>query len=117
MSRTVMPAAYRPSTRSGSPFQARLARLDQLGLEGPLAGARHLQGHRAVLGVHRLWRRAVARIPRVVVAQIVAVVAEMFGQLGVQRPLDHALGQLRQQPTVAKHLLLVIPVLLDQLVD
>ena len=69
-----------------------------LRLERRVAIPGHLELHRPHLGDHRLGACAVARVARQVTGRVVRLVAEMLGQLGLQRRLQHRLGQPGQQP-------------------
>jgi len=56
------------------------------------------------LGQHCLCPGAVAGVPAVVAGRVVAVVAQVLGHLGIERGLEHGLGQPGQQPTRADEL-------------
>ncbi len=58
------------------------------------------------LGDQRLRCRAVALVPSAAGRLAVRLVADVIGQLGLHRPLDQALGQLRQNPAGPGDLLL-----------
>src|SRR6478609_3930155 len=74
---------------------------DDLGLEGAVAVAGYLDLDRADLGQHRLRPVAVAGVPAVAARGVVAVIAQVIGDLTIQRGLHQPLGQLREQPTLA----------------
>ena len=59
---------------------------------------RHRQAHRADPGLHRLGDRAIAVVPVAAAAAgpVAVLIAQMRGQLGLQRPLQHRLDQLAE---------------------
>ena len=78
------------------PGQPSLAFLDQLRLKAAVAVARGADLDGPQIGAHRLGGRTVADIRAA--RDTARRVTEVSGQLGLQRRLDHAAGQLRQQP-------------------
>lgn len=74
---------------------------DQLGFEGALAVAPHLDGQFAELALERLPALAVASVAAGVDLRFVSVVAEVLGQFGVQRLFYQQLGQLLEQAVLA----------------
>jgi len=74
-----------------------LALADDLRLKRAIPVPWNLDGHLARrLGQHRLGPGAIAHVPRRRLA--VLVMAQVLGQLLVQRRLQHRLGQLLEQP-------------------
>ncbi len=65
----------------------------------PVARHRDLQG--AEVALQALSAFAVAAVAAVVPFDGMLLVAQMRGQLGLQRPLHQRLGQLLQQPVLA----------------
>jgi hypothetical protein len=76
-----------------------------LGLEAGVAVARRLDPHGPQLGLHGLLRRAVAVIAGAPGRRLPGLVAQVLGELGAQRRLDHAAGELREQAARASDLL------------
>ena len=72
-------------------FEARLVLLDQLGLEGAVAVARHGNGHLPGFPLDRLLGLAIARVAAPVPRDLMLLVAQVMVQLAGQ----HALHQLR----------------------
>ena len=64
----------------------------------------HVDLDRPDLGQHRLGPVPVAGVAAVPPGRVVLVVAEVVGDLALQRGLQHPLGQLRQQPALAGQL-------------
>jgi len=81
------------------PGQPPLSLLHDDRLEAALPVAGHLDLDRADLGQHRLRPGPVTRVGPVPPSRIVLVVAEMLGQLGLQRGLEDLLGQPGEQAT------------------
>src|SRR5581483_12250088 len=77
-----------------------------LRLERPLPVAGRLDAHLTVLGDQRLRCRPVPGVAGPSRRLLMRLVAEVVGQLDLERPLDQPLGQLRQQPARAGDLLL-----------
>ena len=71
------------------PGQPRLALADQLRLKGPLAVPRRPDRHRPEIGLERLGRRPVADVARPARRRLPGRIAQVLGQLGPQRGLDH----------------------------
>ena len=101
---------------SSNPANRVAALRHDLRLEAALPVPRRLDPHRPVIGPQRLRRRPVAGVPRPARRRLAALVAEVIGQLGVHRPLDQPLGQLREQPAGPDDLLLR-PSAGEQLID
>ena len=81
------------------PRQPPLPLADDLRLERAIAVPRHPDRHlAAALGQHRLSPGAVTHIPGLAGRRAVLVMAQVLGQLLVQRRLQHRLGQLLEQP-------------------
>jgi len=87
------------------PDPARLALADDLGREGPLAVARRADPHRTLVGQDRFRRLAVAGVARPARRCLPARVAQVLGDLGVQRALEQPPRELTQQPFRARDLL------------
>jgi len=81
-----------------------LALAHDLRLEAPSPVARHGQVHRPDIGKHRLSRAAVAAVARSAAGRIVLLIAQVAGQLLIQRPFQHRLGHLGQQAVRAEQL-------------
>jgi len=79
--------------------QARLALAHQPRFKRPVAVARRLDRDRTEFGLHRLGRVPVAVIAGSARRRLPRRTAQMLGQLGAQRRLDHAPGKLGNQPT------------------
>ena len=92
------PAGVEPEDLLVQASQARLALADQRGLKRAPAIARRLDRHRPELGLHHLGRVAVAVIAGAARRRLPGPIAQMLGQLGAQRRLDHPAGELRHQP-------------------
>jgi hypothetical protein len=69
---------------------------------GPIPG--HLQVHVPGLGEQPLGRGPVARVAAAPTGRIASLIAQMVGQLLSQRPLQHRLGHLLQQPALTQQL-------------
>ena len=77
-------------------------------LSNPSRSTRSAAADRAVLGDQRLGHRAVARVSSPARRLLVGQVAEMVGELELERSLDQPLGQLRRQsagPTISSSVL------------
>jgi hypothetical protein len=83
-------------------------------LERAIPITRHLDLDRADLGQHRLGPGAVAGVAAVAAHRVVLVVAQMLTHLGLQRRLEHRLGQPSQQATTAHQLHTIGASLLDE---
>jgi hypothetical protein len=88
------------------PLKTPLTLADDLRREAPIPIARRVDSDLSVLGDQRLRRRPVARVPRPAGRLLMAVIADMIGQLDLQRPLHQPLRQLTQKPARADDLLL-----------
>jgi len=86
------------------PVQTGLTLADDLGFEAAGPVSWHGQVDRADLGQEPLRCAAVARVARAAADRVVLVIAQMFGQLLTQRPLQNRLGHLRKQPIRAEQL-------------
>ena len=64
----------------------------------------HVDLDRADLGQHGLRPVPVAGVAAVAAGRVVAVVAQVVGDLAFQRGLDQALGELGEQPALAGQL-------------
>jgi hypothetical protein len=85
-------------------IEAGLALADDLRLERPGPIPRHRQIDGADIGQHRLAGGAVAAVARTAAGRVVFVIAQVASHLLSQRPLQHRLGHLRQQPIGAQQL-------------
>ena len=74
------------------------------GSKRAVAVAGHVDLDRADLGQHRLGAGAVAGVAAVLPGRVVLVIAEVVGDLALQRGLQHPLRQLLQQPALAGQL-------------
>jgi hypothetical protein len=86
--------------------EAALARGRDLRREAALAIPRRLDPDRPMLGLQRLGRRPVARVPGPARRRLAVVIAEMVGQLSVHRALHQPAREIRQQPARPDDLLL-----------
>ena len=75
-----------------------------LRLERPVTVAGDLDLDRPDLGQHRLGPAPVAGVPAITARGVVAVVAEVVGELAFQGGLDQPLGQLGEQPALTGQL-------------
>jgi hypothetical protein len=87
------------------PGQLGLALLDQLRLERAGAVARGAHGHGPEVGPQRLGRVPVAVVAGAARRRLPRRVAQVLGQLGAQRRLQHPAGELAHQPTRPSDLL------------
>ena len=78
--------------------QSRLALADQPRLERRRAIARRAHLDRPQLALHCLGRVPVTEVAGAARGRLPRRVAEVLGQLGAQRGLDHTAGELRDQP-------------------
>ncbi len=102
MSRTDMPCAYSEMIMSSRPPATRPARLGiSSGSNVPARSRGTASAHRPDPGLHRLGDGAVAGVPRVMPGRVVLAVAQVRGQLGLQRPLQHRLDQLAEHRALA----------------
>ena len=92
-------AGVEPEDLLVQPGQPGLALAHELGVEAALAVARRLDLDRPELGLDRLGSRAVAVVAGPAGRRLARRKAEMLGQLGAQRGLDHPARELREQPT------------------
>jgi hypothetical protein len=84
----------------------------------PVAVARHRDRQWPLFGLEGLPALAVARVAGTVAGGIVFGVAQVVGQLGVERTLDNSLGQLLQQALLTQDVfgfLVVLEQLIEQL--
>ena len=65
-------------------------------LEVPRPVPGHLDWHRPDPGLHLLADRAIPRIPGIMAGRVMPRIAQVPGQLRLQRPLQHRLDQLTQ---------------------
>ena len=86
------------------PGQPPLPLGDDLRLEGGVPVAGDVDLDRPDLGQHRLGSVPVAGVPAVAPGRVVAAVAQVVGELALERGLDQPLGQLREQPALAGQL-------------
>jgi hypothetical protein len=61
----------------------------------------HLDTHRPDPGLHLLADRAIARIAGIMTGRVMPGIAQVRGQLRLQRPLQHRLDQLTQHAALA----------------
>jgi hypothetical protein len=99
------------------PCEPSLALADDLRLERRLSVPRDLDLDRPDLREHRLGACPVTAVAAVASCRVVLLVAEVLAHLGVQRRLEHALGQLAQQPARADQLDVLLSRLLQQLLS
>jgi hypothetical protein len=104
MSRTVMPRAYKATTRSLKPLQPGLALTHDPRAEGPVPVPGHRQVHRSRVGGYRLGSGTVAAAAAAAPGRVVFLVARVAGHLLGQRPFQHGPGHLRQQTVRAEQL-------------
>ena len=97
-------------------LKAALALAHDLRLEAALAVSRGLDRHRPVLGRKRLRRRPVARVPAPAGRLLMALIAQVLGQLGRHRALHQPAREIGQQAARPDDLLLG-PGAGEQLVD
>ena len=102
MSRTDHAAGVEPEHPLIQAGQARLALADQLRLKAAVAVPRRLDLDRPELGVQPLRRRAVAGVARPAGRRLTGRIAQVLGQLGAQRRLEHPARELRDQPARAR---------------
>jgi hypothetical protein len=100
----VRPFADNEITNLTDTGEAPLPLRDDLRLEGGVPIAWDVDLDRTDLGQHGLDAVPVAGVPAVPARRVVAVVAEVVGDLALQRGLVQALGQLREQPALAGQL-------------
>ena len=98
------------------PGQTPLALADQLRLKAALAVPRSVDPHRALVGQERLGRPAVARVPHPARRRVPGRIAQMLGQLLLERALDHPAGDLAEHAVLSEDLALA-SLAGDQLVD
>ena len=96
--------------------QPPLALLDQLRLEVALAIPRSVDPNPTLIGQERLGRPAVAGVPRAAWRRLTGRIAQMLGQLLLQRSLDHPAGDLAEHAVLPEDLALA-PLTGDQLID
>src|SRR4051812_32188072 len=96
--------------------ETRLPFADNFRLVATVAIARGLQRHFSKITLQRFRRRAIARVAAVVAGWIVFLVAEVFGHLGLHRPLQKRLRQLLQQAVFSYDVFWLL-VVRQQLVD
>lgn len=73
---------------------AGLVLLDDLRIEGAMPVARYLDGQFTELALEFLLAETVAGVAHPIADRLMLVVAQVVGQLGIQRTLDQLLGQL-----------------------
>src|SRR5689334_14071216 len=117
ISPVVNPFADRDSTMSSTPAQPPLPLAHDLRIETALTVPRHSNLDRPDIGEHRLGPTAVAGVPAILPGRVVLLIAEVVGNLPVQRGLEHPLRQLLQQTTFAGQLQTRCAGLLDQPAD
>ena len=83
-------------------LQPTLALGDEPRRKTALAITRHLQGQRPRVRLYGLGTRAVAGIALRTAVADMRRIAQVGRQLGVQRPLDHPLGELLEQAVLAQ---------------
>ena len=88
------------------PHEPPLALADDLRLEAAVAIAGGVDRHPPLVADQRLGRRPIPSVARATGRLKMRLVAQMLGQLDLQRPLDQPLGQLRQHPARPGDLLL-----------
>jgi hypothetical protein len=93
-----MPRAYKAMIRSLNPSRRVCPLRTIFGSKVPLRSPGHRQVDRADIGQHRLSRGSVAVVAAAPPGRIMLVITEVTGHLLGQRPLQHRLGHLRQQP-------------------
>ncbi len=69
-------------------------------LEAAVAVARHVDLDRPDVGQHRFGPAPIVGVRAVAAGWVVLVIAEVIGQLTLQRGLQQPLGQLPQQPAL-----------------
>src|SRR5207248_7263040 len=82
-----------------------LALLDDLRLKRALAIPRRADPQRALIGQNRLPRPTVASVARATRRRVTRLIAQMLGQLGLERSVKQPARQLPQQPVRARDLL------------
>jgi hypothetical protein len=121
MSRTDIPRAYRLEDLLIEPGQPAGVLGHHLRLEAAVAIPGHGHRDRADIGQHGLGGRAVTVVARATTGRVAFLVAQVLGELDIQGPIEHPLGQLSQQPVRAQQLGLVrvgpIQQLVSQLID
>jgi hypothetical protein len=83
------------------PRQPPLPLRDDLGLEAAIPVAGHLDLDRPDLGQHRLRAAPVTGVPAVTALGVVLAVAEVIGELALERGLHQPLPELCEQPAFA----------------
>ena len=78
---------------------------DDLRLKRALAIPRRADPKPPVIGQDRLARLPVAGVPRATGRRLASLIAQMLGQLGLERPVQQPARQLPQQPVRARDLL------------
>jgi hypothetical protein len=93
----VRPLAYSDKIAVTGPADPRVLR-DHQRLEAAGPVPRHRDPHRPGIGVHRLRRMPVPHVRRPAPGRVALVIAQVIGQLGLQRRLQHHLRDRGQQP-------------------
>jgi hypothetical protein len=91
------------------PGHPALALGDDLRFKGGVPVTWDVDLDRPDLGQHRLGAVPVTGVPAVAPGRVVAVVAQMVGNLALQRGLDQPLGELGQQPALTGELQAALP--------
>jgi hypothetical protein len=86
------------------PGEAFLPLRHDLRLEAGVAVAGHVHLDRTDVGEHSLGPVAIAGVTAVSARDVVAVIAQVVGELALERRLQQPLGQLLQQPALAGQL-------------
>jgi len=101
------PAGVHPEDSVIQPRQTGLALGHQLGLKRALPIPRGVDIHRPELGLYRLRGGAVAHVPDPARRRLTRRIAQMLGQLALERRVDHPTRELREQPALAGDLVRV----------
>jgi hypothetical protein len=88
------------------PLKTPLTLVDDLRREAPIAIPGRVDRHLTVLGDQPLRHAPIARVPRSARRLLVALIAEVVGDLDLHRALHQPLGQLAKQPARPDDLLL-----------
>ena len=85
-------------------IEAGLPFLDELRLELRVTVAWDIDVELTALTLDRLRGLPVAGVAGVVPGRVVRLIAEVMGQLALQRPLDHSLGELLEETVGPEHI-------------